>query len=464
MDRARASRGALACISGLLAGALAGSALAVLAGAAIAQRLADDSTGPVLEATHLPPLLTAEGEQVELRYDIYCAPPDAALGTEPDCDAGGTVFARPGSSGPFREIPLRMDPDAVEGRFVAGLSDEIAASPSGFSYYATFRDSTSGATLTLPSGGGDAPQRSLPLAAAVEVRLEAHRFGAASRTDARVVEAAWGTGAVEVGLEQGRNLGPIGGSAFDVDRSGGVYLLDEANRRLLRWRAGARVPERLPLSINGTLADVSIGEDGSIYVLETTVGDGGSSLLRIFDSDGVQKGASEIAERASQVRIGPEGAVVLQQPSGQWMTAASRGQPLTPSGQSSSGRPGRPLVGGGEVVVLRRGSEIRAAVVGANGVRRAWRITSETPLAEVQLAEPLGSGLVLVVRVYTNDRDEFVALVLSERGLVRKVALDSADWAETAPLSRFRLAGSSLYQLGSTPAGVFVDRFDLEVK
>jgi uncharacterized protein YaiE (UPF0345 family) len=88
---------------------------------------------------------------------------------------------------------------------------------------------------------------------------------------------------------------------------------------------------------------------------------------------------------------------------------------------------------------------------------------SQTPIAEVQLAEALGSRLVVVARVYTDTQDEFVVLLLGAGGLERKLALDSADWAETAPLSRFRLVGSSLYQLGSTPASVFVDRFDLEV-
>jgi hypothetical protein len=97
-------------------------------------------------------------------------------------------------------------------------------------------------------------------------------------------------------------------------------------------------------------------------------------------------------------------------------------------------------------------------------VVRSWRVTSETPLAEIQLAEPFGAGLLLIARVYTDAQDEFRVLELGPRGLVGSASLDSADWAETAPLSRFRLAGSSLYQLGSTPAGLFVDRFDLEVK
>jgi hypothetical protein len=85
-------------------------------------------------------------------------------------------------------------------------------------------------------------------------------------------------------------------------------------------------------------------------------------------------------------------------------------------------------------------------------------------LAEVQLAELLGQQLVIVARVYTDDADEFVGLVLGAEGLTRRFSLDAADWAETAPLGRFRVAGSSLYQLGSTPAGAFVDRFDLEVR
>jgi hypothetical protein len=97
-------------------------------------------------------------------------------------------------------------------------------------------------------------------------------------------------------------------------------------------------------------------------------------------------------------------------------------------------------------------------------VRQTWRVSSETPLAEVQLAEPLGNRLVVVVRTYTDNADEFVVLVLGPRGIEERFALDSADWAETAPLSRFRLVGRSLYQLGSTPAGLFVDRIDLEVK
>jgi hypothetical protein len=219
------------------------------------------------------------------------------------------------------------------------------------------------------------------------------------------------------------------------------------------------------VAIAGTLADMSLAPDGTIYVLESVSRPGRTPLVRRFDSYGRELAPTETAERtASQIQQGPLGPVVLQQPSGQWMPVASSGSPVAPEIQRRRGRSGRPLRGGGEVVVLRRGNEIRVALAGPAGVRRSWRITSETVLAEVQLAEPFGQNLVLVVRVLTDDEDEFVALVLNNEGLIQRITLDSADWAETAPLGRFRLVGHSLYQLGSTPTGAFVDRFDLEVR
>lgn len=453
------NRGAMG-VAGILTGAVLGTAFALFAGAAVAERAATSSRA-LLDATHLPPLLTAPGEQVELRYDVHCAPVDETLSDAP-CDAGGTVFVRAGVTGAYRALPLRLDPTAGEGRHVALVPTDIARSRHGFTYYAVLEGKETGETVTLPAGGAEAPQRSLPLDRAINVSLGRHVFGAARRADARVLETRWGDAPTEVGLERGRNLGPIGASSFDVDRSGTVHLLDQVHRRLLRWHSGAASPVAIPVPVDGTLADMSRADDGTIYVLET--GRSGRPLVRILGIDGKQRGVTELGERtASQIRIGPRGPIVLQQPSGQWFPAALDGHALDVTGQNAEARSGRLLRGGGEVVVLRRGNEIRAAIVGAGGVRRSWRVTSETSVGEVQLAEPLGSGLLLIARLYTDTSDEFVALVLGQNGLIHRTSLDSADWAETAPLSRFRLEGSSLYQLGSTATELFVDRFDLEV-
>jgi hypothetical protein len=298
----------------------------------------------------------------------------------------------------------------------------------------------------------------------IEIDLGRHLFGQTSRADQRIAEVAWGDGQDEAGLEQGRNLTPIGASAFDVDSGGVVVLLDQAHRRVLRWRSGSRISTRVPLAIAGTLADVALAPDGTLYVLESVSSPGRAPLVRRFDHYGRELESVETAERGSQIRLGPTGPVVLQQPSGQWMPIAADGTAIGPEIQRRRGRSGRPLHGGGEIVVLRLDNEIRIALVGQAGVQRSWRIASETALAEVQLAEMLGRHVVVVARVYTDDADEFVALVLGAEGLIRRISLDAADWAETAPLGRFRLVGGSLYQLGSTPAGAFVDRFDLEVR
>jgi hypothetical protein len=219
----------------------------------------------------------------------------------------------------------------------------------------------------------------------------------------------------------------------------------------------------VPLTVNGSLADLAVADNGTIFVLEST-SPLQKPVLREFTANGSAIASVESAERASEVRLGPKGPVLLEEPSNQWMDAADGEDLLTPDAQRRSGRSGRPLRDGGDVVVLRRGNEIRAALTSTRGVVKSWRVTSNTPIAEVQLAEPTGNGLVLVASVYNDVRDEFVVLVLGSKGMVRSFSLDSADWAETSSLARFRLVGSSLYRLGSSPGGVFVDRFDLEAR
>jgi hypothetical protein len=460
--RPRSRRAAAA--AGLVSGAGLAALLGVLALLIAAPGASAPSRAPqaVLDATHLPPLLRLPDERVELRYDVHCA----AAGEPPDdvaCDATGTVFLAESGSSAYEGIPLRIDPDTVEGRYVAVVPSSLAARKTGFDYFAVFRSASAGLTSTLPAGGSQAPQPSVPLLRPVEVELGRHIFGEARRADARVAEARWGDGPGEAGLEQGRNLPPIGASSFDVGRDGTVHLLDQAHRRILRWSPGAVAPESVPAAIDNRLADLAVADDGSLRVLELARA-GEKPLLRTLDRAGRDRGAAALAERtASQLRLAGDRALVLQQPSGQWMSAEAGGRALGPSEQKGSGRAGRLVPGHGEVVVLRVGNEIRAAVVGKSGVRQSWRVTSETPVAELQLAEPVGRRLVLVAHVYSDARDEFVVLVLGPSGVVQRFSVTPEAWAETAPLSRFRLRGSSLYRLGSTPAGVFVDRFDLEV-
>jgi hypothetical protein len=447
---------------GLLAGGIV-SAFAVIVGApAIAQRT-DASARAILEATHLPPLLVLSGERVKLAFDVYCARDDEE-DPEASCEPAGTLFLRAGTTGAYRAAALEPAVNDGVRQLTAVVPDDVAADRDGFEYYAEIEADDVGDAIVVPPGGPSAPYRSRVLSDVVDVHLAAESFGAA-RSGARVVRAPWGDGASDVGLEPGRTTDPIGASSFDVDIDGTILLLDEAHRRALRWVPGGRGPARVPLSVTGQLADLTIADDGSIYVLETVAPPGRTPLVRRFDETGRELDVVQTAEATpSQIRSGPDGPVVLEHPSHLWMPVASDGVPVSPDEQRRGGRVSQPLRSGMEVTAFRTGNELRLAILADGRLQRAWRLTSATALGEVQLAEPLGSRLVAVLRVYTDTSDEFRVLVLDRHGLARQFAVASSDWAETAPLSRFRLRGGDLYQLGSDPSGAFVDRYDLEVR
>ena len=460
-SRQRFRRRSFATTLGVVLGVVAGFGAATwsVAGAG------PSSTEPqaVFDVTHLPPLLTARDESIDLAYDVHCvAAQDESV--DAGCDARGTVFVRTIGSTSFAALPLETRVGSGVRQLAVVVPDRFRGT-GGIEYYAELEAPTVGRQVTLPAGGSAAPHVSRPLLDSVTVELGRHRFGSNRRDGARVASASWGDRAGEAGLELGRNLAPIGASAFDVDASGSVFVLDQVNRRVLRWDQGSKLATNVPVSVNGTLADMSVANDGSVYVLETTAPPGRRPLVRRFDDGGRELETFETAERtSSQIRIENGSPVVLGRPSHHWTPLLVDGVPASPARQLERGRPGRRFGGGLEVIASRDGNEIRVAVVAGHGVTRSWRVKSATPLAEVQLAEPRGPRVVLVARVYDDTADEFVVLVLGSNGLVDRFALDSADWAEASPLARFKLVGRSLYRLGSSHSGVFVDRYDLEVR
>ncbi|HMI28775.1 MAG TPA: hypothetical protein VK490_03645 [Gaiellaceae bacterium] len=441
-----------------LAGGAAGLAAGVIGGVALTSVSAAGPT-PVsrppalIDAAHVPKVLTLPGERVRLRYAIVCTPRDDGL----PCDGSGTVYVRAGRSGPYRPLPLLRGDDSSDGRYFVDLPAPLASSADGFSYYAVLRDDTTGASISLPAGGADAPQVSVPLRDARLVALGRRVFGGVRNPDARVAEAGWGSGPHDLGLAGSRGLGFSGPSSFDVERDGSVDVLDSVNGRVSRWAHGRR--EIVPLGAPAELADFAVDSDGSFDVL------GADGTLRRYDSNGKSKWAQKLAERTwAKLEHGASGPVVLQQPSEQWMPAADDGAPLSRVEQAHAAHVGKQLANGHELLVERVGDdELRLAEARGAAPVRGWRITSDTPLGDVQLAESQGNRIVVVTRAYTDDQDEFEVLVLDGGGLVAEFAVASDSWTETAPLARFRLVGNGLYRLHTTPSGAFVDRFDLEV-
>ncbi len=444
-----------------LAGGAAGIVVGVIGGIGLTSVSAASGPTPAasgVDAVHVPPVLTRPGEPVTLRYAIICAPRDDG---EP-CDGSGSVYVRAGHSGVFRQLTLTRGENSSNGRYFVDVPREIASSRAGFSYYAILRDAT-GATITVPAGGSAAPQRSVPLREAAEVALSAHVFGRERAPDERVVAAAWGSEVGEAGLVGSRELGFVGPSSFDVAADGSVAVLDQVNARVQHWsRAGVKATS---LEVSGGLADFALEPGGVMDVLEPQSRLSPVPILRSFRADGTPRWAQRLSDRTwAKLAIGPGGPVVQQQPSEQWLPVAENGASLGRAVQAGRGRPGRVFANGREVVVERVGSgELRLAELAGDAVVHSWRVTSTTPLGEVQLAEPHGKHLVVVTKTYADDRSEYVVLVLDRSGLMSSFAVESPEWAESAPLARFRLSGSSLYRLGSTHAGLSVDRFELEV-
>jgi len=448
-----------------LVGGAAGIAAGVIGGIGFTSLSAAEPSAALglpiaVEASHLPPVLTLPGEPVRLRYALVCPPRDDGA----PCRGSGEVYARPGQSGPFERLTLTRSGDSREGRYFVDLPSSISGSSRGFSYYAVLRDDSTGGAVTLPSGGPAAPQRSLPLPHPVRIDLGSHSFGQTREPDARPVSADWGSGVGEAGLAGSRELGFVGPSAFDVDSAGDVTLLDQVNARAQRWSRGHTTVTAL--AVTPGLADFAVEPDGTIDVLEPPDRLNRTPVLRSFRGDGSRKWVQELADRTwAKLVVAPGGPAVQQQPSEQWRPVADHSRALGRAAQAARGRTGRPLPNGRELVVERRGvAEIRIAEVAGDTVVWSWRIAGTTPLGELQLVEPIGSRVVVVAKTYTDDRSEDLVLVLDGQGVVQRFSVEPHEWAESAPLSRFRLAGAALYQLGSTPSGAFVDRFDLEVQ
>ncbi|MEP6909495.1 MAG: hypothetical protein ABI896_03570 [Actinomycetota bacterium] len=400
------------------------------------------------EILHTPPLLARAGEPVDLHYDVVCGRAKDEPGGA--CAPTGSVFVRAAGASDFVEQPLEREPD---GR----LSAEVSAGTGGFDYYAEL-DNGRGQMATLPEAAADAPQHVWPLGARTTVDLGSEQFGETRSPSSIVASLGWGKGAHAVGLDSGREQSRIGPSAFDVAPHGSIVVLDQVNRRLVSLRRGEASAEA-SIAFTGGEGDLAVGGDGAIYVL-----DAGRShpVVRSFSPRGEPIASTPLAEAtADMLRVGPSGPLVHAYPSEMWLPTGENRPPLTPGQQLTAAQVARSIDGGEAVVVSASLAEARFALIRGDYVVRSWLVRSSTNLGEVQLAEPYGDGLLVVIRLWNEQQAEFRLLHLTPDGVAASFAVDRAEWAEAASLSRFRLHGSTLYQLRSSPSGIEIAAFQI---
>jgi hypothetical protein len=201
-----------------------------------------------------------------------------------------------------------------------------------------------------------------------------------------------------------------------------------------------------------------VGDDGTVYVLDSTA----KPQVRAFTPTGTPIATARLGEpTADMVRVGPGGPLVHAYPSEMWLPTGSGRPPFASERQLAAAQAARGVPGGVGVVVHASPAEVKLALVRGERVEHAWVLHGETSFGEVQLAEPYGNGMLVVVRLWDEKHAEFRVLRLAPEGLVESFDVAPAEWAESASLSRFRLHGSTLYQLRSDPSGIEIAKFEI---
>jgi hypothetical protein len=249
----------------------------------------------------------------------------------------------------------------------------------------------------------------------------------------------------------------MGPSSFDVDRRGQIALADPLQGRVAFFASGRLVRQTgLPL---GPRTDVAFADDASTYVTSLTP-QFTTSVARI-DSRGRVASSSRIGspgDEPSEIRSAGSAAFVHVLPADAWESASSA-IPGPPS-------VGRPLPGGSQLLKVVDGNAVRLGTVVGARVQDAVELDFQTNVAELALAEPDGHhGYWTVVHVWQESptqADQYQVVHVDSALHVTTFAVPAEEFAETMPLSRFRLGGDGgLYELTSSADGIRIVRYDL---
>jgi hypothetical protein len=291
------------------------------------------------------------------------------------------------------------------------------------------------------------------------VRLPSVAFGRV-RSGSTILYLPWGSGEAKAGLAPGHESQTLGPPSFDVDRSGRIYLADALQRRLAVFFRGRLVRSvRLPL---GVRPDIAVARDGSAFIADRS----GSrlSLRRVDRAGGPGPAVSTGSGILGQVRTVAARAFVNVLPADVWMPVRVRRAP----GATGPPTAGMPLAGGGQLLRVAREDRVRIGTVGPNGtVTDAVELRSAVRFGDLALAEPDGHGGYVVVvhvwRVEPAPADQYQVIHLVGTRVIQTFAVGDGLFAETPPLSRFRLApDGNLYQLITLPDGMRIQRYHLE--
>jgi hypothetical protein len=397
------------------------------------------------------PALVRAGEAVAMPVHVVCATREGRA-----CNATVSLGVRAGTGDAWRVKTVKAGPGLV---FDLSAPAARAAATSGDpSVEFSLGAKAGGMTARLPADGAGQPLRFYVTRGMRTLIVPTIPFGRI-RQGRTVLFLPWGSGSKRAGLELGRESPTLGPSSFEVDRGGRVHLLDALQDRIAEFSDGRLVRDWTVQA--SASSDLALGKDGTAYVADVL---NGVVTVRRLAPSGRGVGSVSLGPGVlSQIRAVGTTAHAELLPLDAWVRVPSFGGVARPQAPIV----GRPLASGerllrvGTEQYVRLGTVRRGRVLGAVELRTADRF------GEVALAEPDGSGGYLaVVRVWRSTpgpADQFQVIRVSVGRVAETFAVSSRGFANTPPLSRFRLGRDGhLYQLVTGSDGIRIVRFDLK--
>jgi hypothetical protein len=405
----------------------------------------------VLRIYYQAPVLVRAGETVAMPVQVVCV---TARGRA--CEAMVSLGVRAGDGDAWRFQTMRAGP-----RLSFDLSEpakRAAASSRDRSVAFFLQARARGVVSSLPAGSVGPPLRFYVSSDVRTVKVPSVPFGH-SKKGQTVLSLPWGSGPERAGLALGRESPTLGPSSFHVDRAGRVHLLDPLQDNLAEFR-GRRLMKLHPV-VTEPGADLTMTGHGVAYVAHMV--NGAVGVTRLGPSGGSLGTVSLGPSVLSQIRTAGQSAYAEVLPLDAWVRvprkpgSASKLAPIT----------GRPLLSGGRLLRVGTERSVRLGIVRAGTIHGVVELRSSERFGEVALAEPDGSGgYVVVVRIWQwrpRPADQFQVVHISNGRVAHTFAVSSRSFADTPPLSRFRLGEDGrLYQLVSTSAGIRIVRFELK--
>lgn len=396
----------------------------------------------IFEVLHNPPLLIADGERVNLDFEIVCSatPCVESSGILTLIDAeGGTHEYR--SNGAGESLRFTLNPESI--------------SDAPVSYRAAFvADGDEGAW----PADGFAPTPLYPFTATQHTKLGKADFDEFEDRGDATFSAPWGKG--EVG-HLGLNDSLEGPTAFDVDDSGTISILDGINGRILHSPTEASGEHRsTPIGPLQDVPDLAIDSEGNFNILYPNGnGKGEGAYVEQVKPSGDVVDRIDLPGHSTAFQILSDGADLrVTTPSGS-TTIVADGNPLSPSEQQRMSTY-FPAYGERQVIAKHVSDhEVRLLKITDGEATSSWEITSETPLGPIALARATPEGLLAVVSQFSQTDSRHLALALNSIGGVSITPLPDERFVHLTAGGEFKVRGDRLYAGRTTERGLVVSTY-----